>query len=325
MNIGAGAAALGMANVQVSFVEDATAGYWNPAGLAKVRSKYELALMHSEYFAGIAKYDYGALSIKLDTSSTLAVSIIRFGVDNIPDTRFLYDANGSINYNNIRSFSIADYGGLLSYAKRNVLVKNLNVGASFKIINRRVGQFAGAWGFGLDLGAQYTHKKWRFGMMVRDITGTYNAWSFNTAELKDVFEATNNKVPSNSVEVTLPKCILGVSRYFTIMNKFGVNAGIDADFTFDGRRNTLISSSFTSIDPKAGVEINYVKTVFLRAGVGTFQKEKDFSQNSKTTAQVNFGVGIRIKTVQIDYALANTGDVASKGLYSNLFSLRIGI
>ena len=153
MNIGAGAAALGMANTSVSFVDDVTAGYWNPAGLTKLKTKYEGSLMHSEYFAGIAKYDYVAIALKLDTSSTLAVSVVRFGVDNIPDTRFLYDANGSINYNNIRSFSVADYGGLISYARKNVLIKNLNLGANFKIIRRQVGQFANAWGFGLDVGA----------------------------------------------------------------------------------------------------------------------------------------------------------------------------
>jgi hypothetical protein len=328
MSIGAGAAALGMANTSVSFVDDVTAGYWNPAGLTKLRSKYEGALMHSEYFAGIAKYDYGAIAFKLDTSSTLAVSLVRFGVDNIPDTRFLYDANGTINYNNVRSFAVADYGGLISYARKNVLLKNLNLGANFKIIRRQVGPFASAWGFGLDAGAQYQFRKWRFGVMARDVTGTYNSWSFNTDELKDVFVRTDNRIPENSVEVTLPKWILGVSRYVNIYNKFGVNVGVDADFTFDGKRNTVIQSKTMSIDPKMGVEFNYVKVVFIRAGVGNIQKVKDFKQDEKTTAQVNFGVGIRFKKIQIDYALANVGDargMTSNGLYSNVFSLKVGI
>ena len=33
LNIGVGGRALGMGNTQVSIVQDATAGYWNPAGL----------------------------------------------------------------------------------------------------------------------------------------------------------------------------------------------------------------------------------------------------------------------------------------------------
>jgi hypothetical protein len=326
MSIGAGAAALGMSNVQVSFVDDVTSAYWNPAGLNKLKSKYEGALMHSEYFAGIAKYDYGGLAIKMDTSSTLAVSLIRFGVDNIPDTRFLYDANGTINYNNVRSFSVADYGGLISYAKKDLFIKNLQLGANFKIIYRSVGQFASAWGFGLDAGAQYTYKKWRFGLMARDVTGTYNSWSFNTDELRETFELTGNRIPENSVEVTLPKWILGFSRYMVFYNRIGVNVGMDADFTFDGKRNTVISSNATSVDPKFGLEVNYVKIVYLRMGVGNIQKVKDFNQSEKTTAMVNFGVGFRIKKIQFDYALANVGDVRANGsLYSNVFSLKVGI
>lgn len=325
MNIGAGAAALGLANTQVSFVDDVTAGYWNPAGLNKLKTKYEGAFMHSEYFAGIAKYDYGGLAVRLDTASVLAVSLVRFGVDNIPDTRFLYDANGVLNYNNLKSFSVADYGGLLSYARKSVLVKNLNLGANFKIIHRSVGQFAQAWGFGIDVGAQYEYKKWRFGLMAKDVTGTYNSWSFNTDELKDVFIATGNKIPENSVEVTLPKWVLGFSRSFVFFQRFGLQTGIDGDFTFDGKRNALVKSNFASIDPKAGVEINYIRTVFVRAGVGNFQTFKDFNKNEKLAGQFNFGVGVRYKTIQLDYALANVGDVKSNGLYSNVFSLKVGI
>lgn len=328
MSIGAGAAALGMANTSVSFVDDVTAGYWNPAGLTKLKTKYEGSLMHSEYFAGIAKYDYGAIALKLDTASTLAVSIIRFGVDNIPDTRFLYDANGTINYNNIRSFSVADYGGLISYARKNVLMKNLNLGANFKIIRRQVGQFANAWGFGIDAGAQYTYQNWRFGVMARDVTGTYNSWSFNTDELKPTFELTGNRIPENSVEVTLPKWILGASRYFSFYNKFGATVGMDADLTFDGKRNTVIKSDVVSVDPKMGLELNYVKVIFIRAGVGNIQKITNFNNEEKTKAQANFGIGIRLKKIQIDYALANVGEAKgfnSNGLYSNVFSVKIGV
>ena len=55
LNIGVGARALGMSNVQTASVNDVTSAYWNPAGLLNMKSKYEVALMHSEYFAGIAR------------------------------------------------------------------------------------------------------------------------------------------------------------------------------------------------------------------------------------------------------------------------------
>src|SRR3569832_2005242 len=69
LSIGVGARALGMSNSYVSSANDVTAGYWNPAGLATIGNQHQVALMHSEYFAGIAKYDYGAFATRLDSSS----------------------------------------------------------------------------------------------------------------------------------------------------------------------------------------------------------------------------------------------------------------
>ncbi|HVD99139.1 MAG TPA: PorV/PorQ family protein [Cytophagaceae bacterium] len=324
LNIGVGARALGMSNVQVASVNDVTAAYWNPAGLLNMKSKHEVALMHSEYFAGIAKYDYGAFATHLDSQSVIALSIIRFGVDDIPDTRYLYDANGALNYNNIRYFSAADYAFLLSYARQTKLVPGLQFGANFKVIHRTVGQFANAWGFGLDAGAQYIRKKWKFGLMARDVTGTFNAWSHNTALIQDVYAATGNTIPQNSIEVTLPKVILGVARQFKMFKKIGLLTAIDFVNTFDGKRNVLIKSNVVSIDPMAGFELDYNQIIFLRFGAGNIQKIKDFDKGTKTTFQPNFGIGVRISRLYIDYALTDVGNQA-EALYSNVFSLKLAL
>ena len=158
LSIGVGARALGMSNAYIASVNDVTGGYWNPAGLLGIKNNIQLGLMHSEYFAGIAKYDFAGIATRLDSSNALGVSIMRFGVDDIPNTTELIDANGNINYNKISSFSAADYAFVFSYAKA-LKVKGLKVGGNAKVIRRKVGDFAGAWGFGMDAALQYDLKK----------------------------------------------------------------------------------------------------------------------------------------------------------------------
>jgi hypothetical protein len=325
LSIGVGARALAMSRTLTSSVSDVTAGYWNPAGLLNIKDKYEFSLMHAEYFAGIAKYDYAAFATPVDSLSHIGFSIIRFAVDDIPDTRFLYDANGALNYDNIQFFTAADYAFLFSYARKIPKLKGLQLGVNFKVIHRKVGDFANAWGFGLDAGAQLQLNKWQLGLMIRDVTGTFNAWSNNTELLIDVFTQTGNEIPENSIEITLPKAILGISRSFRFKEeKIGILAAIDFDFTFDGKRNVLVKSDFTSIDPHLGIELDYKKIAFLRFGAGDFQQVKRFDGSTYSTFQPNMGIGVSIKQVKVDYALTDIGDQA-EGLYSNVFSITVGL
>jgi hypothetical protein len=325
LSIGVGARALSMSNAQVSTVGDATSGYWNPAGLLGIRSNIQLALMHSEYFAGIAKFDYGSIAAPIDNTSAIGATFIRFGVDDIPDTTDLLDADGNVNYDRIKSFSAADYAFLFSYARRNSNIEGLRYGANAKIIYRNVGEFAKAWGFGLDAGAQYDYNKWSFGVMAKDVTSTFNAWSFNVDKLRDVFQRTGNELPESSLELTLPKLIAGATYRHSFSEKISTLASCDLDFTFDGKRNVLVKSSFASIDPHIGLELGYSGIVFLRGGLGNIQTLKGFDGKSYKTFQPNIGAGIRLKRLEIDYALTNIGSVADGVPYSNVISLKLDI
>jgi hypothetical protein len=324
LSIGVSARSLGMGNANVASVSDVTSGYWNPAGLNEVSNDFQVGLMHAEYFAGIANYDYAAVAIPLkDRSRKLGLSLIRFAVDDIPNTLQLIEPDGSVNYNNITSFSVADYAFLISYAQP-IAVEHLQVGASVKVIHRTAGSFAKAWGFGIDLGAKYVKDNWRFGLMARDITTTFNAWSFNFSEQdKAVFAQTNNVIPDNSYELTLPKLIAGAAYAYTITDRLGLLAEINLDITTDGKRNVLVSASPFSIDPHAGLELNYNQFIFLRAGAGYLQRKyNDATGEQAFTMQPNLGVGLIVKNLGIDYAYTNIGD-PSQALYSHVFSLRL--
>jgi len=319
--IGVGGRALAMGNTQVAIVNDVTAGYWNPAGILRQTNQYDLMLQHGEYFSGIAKFDYAAFSMKLDTVSALGFSIIRFGIDDIPDTRFLYDANGAINYDNVRFFTAADYAFITTYARKLNVLDGLQLGGNFKIIHRKAGDFANAWGFGLDVGAQLSVNKWKFGAVFRDVTGTFTAWTHNADLIIDVYSQTGNSIPQNSVEVTVPRLTLGAARYFKL-KQFGFLPTFDLVFTFDGKRNTLVRSNFTSIDPTFGVEIDFKKLAFVRLGARNVQELKSFDSTTSFSVEPTFGIGFHYKAVAIDYALTSVGP-HTESLYSHIFSVRL--
>ncbi len=322
--IGVGARALGMGSAYTSAVNDVTAGYWNPAGLLGVQGDLQVGVMHSEYFAGIAKYDYVGVAKPIDSMSTIGFTFVRFGIDNIPNTIDLIDPSGNIDYDRITTFSSADHAFMISYA-RKMGIPGLRVGGNAKVIYRRVGEFAQAWGFGLDAGAQYDRGQWRFSAVARDITSTFNAWSYSLDQRTvDVFQQTGNEIPENSVEVTLPRMVLGVARQFKIANRFDLIAAIDLENTFDGRRNTLIKTGLISADPRIGIEVGYAGVVFVRTGLVNFQYVQSIDGKEVLTMQPNIGLGIKIKSVSLDYALTDIGD-NSVALYSNIFSLKFDL
>ena len=314
LNLGVGARALGMGKVQVSLADDATAGYWNPAGLANQTRKYDGVLMHSELFSGVVKNDYAAFSMPLDDKSAIGVSVLRLGVDNIADTRNIINEYGYIDYSKIEYFSVADYALLLSYARKVSRVEGLSVGANGKIIYRNIGKFARGYGFGVDAGVQYNHKGWNLGLMARDITTTFTQWTINADEYQKGLNSTiaNGKdpIPTNSAEITLPRFVLGVGRRFELPKQFSALVAADLETTTDGQRNTPVSTKSVSVDPRLGLELGYKNLVFLRGGAGNYQKIQGFAPNpsggytSSWKGQYTLGAGVAVSGLRVDLALS---------------------
>ncbi|MEO6355719.1 MAG: PorV/PorQ family protein [Ferruginibacter sp.] len=329
LNIGAGARGLAMGSAQVASVQDGTAGYWNPAGLAGVKDHPEVNLMHAEYFAGIGKYDFGSVAIPVqDNKRTLGVSLLRFAVDDIPNTLFLVQPDGSVDYGSITSFSSADYAMLFSYAQKVVETEDklISFGVNAKVIHRKVGQFATAWGFGIDAGVQMHGKQWHLGVVAKDLTTTFNAWAFTfTDKEKQVLYLTKNDIPVRSTELTSPRLTIGGGYDFQFGPGFSLLAEANLDLTFDGKRNTVISSNPVSVDPHLGLEANIKDVFFIRAGVTNFQKALSdgdtLNQKKVWIYQPSLGAGVKIKNVTLDYAYSNLAN-QSNPLYTHIFSLR---
>lgn len=323
LNIGVDAAALGMSNAVTAQTSDVTAGYWNPAGLLHLTDK-QAALMHASYFANIAQYDYAAYASPIDDQSAWGFSAIRFGVDDILNTTQLIDSQGNIDYNRVSKFSTADYGFTFSYARKSRF-NNIRYGANAKVIRRVIGEFANSWGFGFDVGLQYSKKNWEFGLMLRDITTTYNVWSID----EQAYAAVQNSIPGQnqalpeSTEITLPKAQLGVARKFDFHDDYSLvtAANLTMEFT---KTNDLIATNGLSIAPAIGGEFGYTDVVFIRTGFGNFQQTTQVNNKSSLSFQPNIGLGFKYKGIQIDYALTDLGN-QSTALYSNIFSVKVDL
>ena len=195
MAIGVGGRALSMGGAYVAVANDVTAGYYNPAALSRINYP-QITLMHDERYGNLVNYNYGAVAIPYGSDMSFGLSIMRLGIDGIPDTRnalvdasnddkrVIYDImnpNARIDPAKVTEFSNQDWAFYLTFAKK--VDENFSYGANFKIIRRDIAEF-GATGIGFDVGALYSPYKDLFiGANVQDITTTLVAWSTGRNEL----------------------------------------------------------------------------------------------------------------------------------------------
>jgi Uncharacterised protein family (UPF0164) len=283
LSIGVGGRALGLGGAYAALANDASAGYWNPAALARVNYP-EVMLMHDERFGGIENYDFGAVAIPFGTDVTLGVSIMRLGVDGIPDSRNalvdrnqngILDSTDSIDPSKVTYFNSADWALYFTYSKR--VSNNLTYGINLKILRRGL-EVASATGIGFDIGVLFSPREnWFVAANVQDVTTTLVAWSTGTNELIS------------------PTLKLGTA-CFIDMFQGRFSPTIDVDVRFENRQFASIANlGPISFDPHMGLEFDYKSTVALRIGYNDVK-------------QLTLGAGLHLRKLDIDYAFARFGN-----------------
>ena len=315
---GVGGRALGMGGTHVGIVRDLSAGYWNPAGLAGIRYP-QIAYMHSERFAGIISFDYAAGAIPISKTSTVGISLIRSGVDDIPNTLNAWDVERNqpkANPENfIERFSAADYAFLLSYARS--LSDELSIGVTGKLIRRTIGDFADAWGYSFDAGVQWVSGKWILGANVQDLSTMLQTWSTNQTELAQL-EDFEQEIPEGGTFLVLPVVRLGAG-YFIPFTQSGLTLALDLDIAFDGQQAFVLNTGDMSYHPRLGVEYVYKDVVALRGGVSRVLVSDDLGLDLTPT----IGAGLKLNQITIDYGFGDFAGVSSDLGFSHRIAARL--
>lgn len=280
LSIGAGGRASAMGGAHVAIVNDVTAGYWNPAGLARMNYP-QISLMHEEHFGNLVNYNYGAVAIPYGSDMSIGLSIIRLSVDGIPDTRnALYDANGDgildihtdrLDYSKITEFNNTDWAFYLTFAKRHS--ENFYWGANVKIIKRDIAE-ASAFGIGFDIGAYYMPmENLHLGATIQDVTTTLEAWSTGRNELI---------TPTAKVGAAYAISALGGT----------ILPALDLDLRFENRKTaSMFNVGPVSFDAHAGLEYKFKNLFAVRAGYSDVK-------------QFTIGAGLFLPKLQVDYSFA---------------------
>lgn len=282
MAIGVGGRALGLGGSYVALANDATAGYWNPGALARINYP-EAIIMHDERFGDLVNYDFASVAIPYGSNVSLGLSIVRLGIDGIPDTRSAWiDNNGNgvfdnvdrIDYDKISYFNAADWAFYLTYAKQ--ASSNLSYGANIKIIRRDLAEHS-ATGIGFDVGVLYAPLTDLFiGINAQDVTTTLVAWSTGRNELVS------------------PTLKVG-SAYFLEMFGGRFAPTVDFDLRFENRRFASTANvGPISLDAHMGLEFDYKQMIALRVGYNDIK-------------QLSLGAGVHLRKLDLDYSFARFG------------------
>jgi hypothetical protein len=122
---------------------------------------------------------------------------------------------------------------------------------------------------------------------------------------------------------------VGGAYNFKLGSSVHLKAEANLDFTFDGRRNTLLSSDLLNADPRIGAELNLNDQFFIRTGIYNFQRtfaDGDTLNRKKVWIyQPAAGAGFILgKSFHVDYAFTNLAN-QSNPLFTHIISLRLDL
>ncbi|MEW6086725.1 MAG: PorV/PorQ family protein [bacterium] len=238
LKIGQSVRALGMGKAFTAIADDASASYWNPAGLAQLHKK-EIMFMYNKPFSMVEGLQNENIAFAWPFN-------VNYGYDKLQTAvglnAIISSVNGITGYNEQalptgENFKNRDMAFLLSYGI-NGLISNTDLGLTFKMISQKIYTYSDS-GFGADIGSLYYWRNFRFGLVLQNIIQP-------KIKLKEV---------SDSVSVKL-----NTGAAYTIPDKFTFSLGLD-----------LIKKR--DLKEHIGIEYIIARLISLRGGYTTDTNE----------------------------------------------------
>jgi len=295
MSMGGGARALGMGGAFAGVANDASALYWNPAGISGFE-KRQVLFMHSERFGDLVNYNYAAFAmptswLAAEREGAFGLSLIHLGVSDIPianeQTIKYIDVDGDGvftpgvdrgDFEGIPRESNNDFALFGTFALKTGYGR---VGGSLKLLYTDAIAGVTSTGIGIDLGylrRNVLTQRFDVGVKLQDITGTYLSWSTGHSE----FIAPSVKV---GLAYTIPSETLNGSLLLAA----------DADVFFEDRQAaSQLWVNRYSTDLHFGAELRFQEKVMVRGG---------FDREHPTA-----GAGFKVGFLGFDYAFLHHDD-----------------
>lgn len=279
LETGVGARPLGMGGAYVAAVEDVTAIYWNPAGLASLKT-LQVHGMHSERFAGIVNWDFVGVGVPLKNHFAVGFGFFRLGVDGIPFTK-REDPSQPLGRTNVpyayKYVNDSEMAFVFTFAKSRS--SGFSYGGNVKVIRKSVDEY-GAWGLGFDFGISMNpYRSMKLGLVLLDGTSTLVAWNGGRKEL------------------ITPHLRAGVACPIRIF-LFEILPVLDVHISFENRGSAAqVALGRMDLDFRGGLEVEFQDRVAVRVGT---------DRGHLTT-----GAGLKISAVGIDYGFSNHFDLGN--------------
>lgn len=298
LKIGVGARAVGMGGAYTAVANDISAMYWNPGGLASVKSN-EAYFNHTSLYADIG-FDYASFASYLDGVGTIGASVSVLSIDEMK-VRTIEKPEGTGEMFDIGSIVIG-----LSYARN--LTENFSIGVNVKYINESIYNMSST-GFGIDIGTVY-----RIPVLneLRIASSISNFGTKMRLEGRDALVIT----PSGASGDNLINSNLELDAFdLPLLFRFGLSSDI---IKLESSRLTVAVDAIHPNDHteyiNSGAEYSWNEMVFIRAGWNAL-----FEKDSEKGLTLGVGLNYRLAdyvTFKFDYAYEDYGRLKEAHFFS---------